>query len=223
MLDRLDAAFKRERLFISETSHELRTPITICRGHLELTDPDASPEELGQTIDLVVDELDRMARIVQDMGTLARMEDPASLRLDDVPLERLVSDVASKASTILQDRLQVDPPPASSYVRADPQRLTQALINLLTNAGEHTPRGGKVDLRVIRANGHWRFEVTDEGGGLAPGQEAKVFRPFFTDKGSTGSGLGLAIIDGIARAHGGHAGVDNRPGLGATFWVELPR
>ncbi len=224
MLDRLDAAFQRERRFIRETSHELRTPITICRGHLELLDATPDTAELRETVDLVVDELDRMARIVEDMNTLARMEDPASLRYEDIDVDVFVADVASKASTLVDGRLQVTSGPAAGRLRADPQRLTQALINLLGNAALHTPGDTKIELSAAAGGDMWRFEVTDHGDGVPPVEEESVFLPFCTGSSpAPGSGLGLAIVSGIARAHGGAAGLDNRPGSGATFWVEVPR
>jgi len=223
MLDRVETAFERERMFVRETSHELRTPITIARGHLEVLGPDPSPLELQETVAIVVDELDRIARLVEDMGTLARMEDPRTLRVDRVALDRFVADVATKALTILDGRLRVAPASQDASVRVDPQRMTQALINLLKNAEEHTSGDGPIDLKVVGEARAWRFEVADAGGGVAPGEEQLVFRPFVSRKAANGSGLGLAIVSGIARAHGGSAGVENRPGDGATFWVRIPR
>ncbi len=223
MLDRLDAAFQRERRFIRETSHELRTPITICRGHLELLDPSPDATELRETVDLVVDELDRMARIVEDMNTLARMEDPASLRRESIDVDAFVAEVAAKASTLVDGRLQVTSGPAAEHLTADPQRLTQALINLLRNAAQHTPFDAKIELRAVAVRDRWRFEVVDHGVGVPPADEESVFLPFCTGSSrSPGNGLGLAIVSGIARAHGGVAGLDNRPGSGATFWLEVP-
>jgi len=225
MLDRLEAAFERERRFIRESSHELRTPITICRGHLEVLGPSPTPEELRETVDLVIDELQRMARIVEDMNLLARMEDPSSLRREPVQVDRLVEEVAAKSVPLLNGQLRVSSLAGlEQTVDADSQRLTQALINLVNNAQRHTPVGTPVEIRVIDEPSAWRFEVVDQGQGLNPADEATVFRPFIT--GSTlspGNGLGLAIVSGIARAHGGEAGLDNRPGAGATFWVRVPR
>jgi len=224
MLGRLDAAFQRERLFIRETSHELRTPITICRGHLELLDPVPTAAELQDTVELVIDELDRMARIVEDMNTLARMEDPASLRREDVDVDVLIADVAAKAATLTDGRLQVTSAPAAGRLRADPQRLTQALINLLKNAAQHTPSDAKIELLVSAVDDRWRFEVTDHGDGVPKAEEESVFLPFCTGGSrAAGNGLGLAIVSGIARAHGGTTGLDNRPSSGATFWLEVPR
>jgi len=223
MLARLEASFERERIFIRESSHELRTPITICRGHLEVMSDVPDAEEVDETRSVLLDELDRMTRIIEDMNDLAFMEDPDSLRRSPVELDRFVSDVAAKARPLLDGRLQIHPVPSRAPVHGDPQRLTQALINLLKNARDHTPDGTPIDLRVVADNGSWRFEVADHGGGLPAGQEDHVFEPFFKRDFSSGSGLGLAIVSGIARAHGGAAGVENRRGEGATFWMRIPR
>ncbi len=224
MLDRLDDSLQRERRLIRETSHELRTPITIVRGHLEVLGPDPDAQELSETTELVLDELDRMARLVEDMALLARMEDAASLRTGEVPVGRLVSSVAARAEPLLGRPLLLQGQLPSGTVRADEQRLVQALINLVGNAGTHTPDGTPIALSVSRHAHDWRFEVCDEGGGLPPDQELAVFEPFHTGGSrAAGSGLGLAIVLGIARAHGGGAGLDNRPGSGATFWISVPR
>jgi signal transduction histidine kinase len=223
MLSRLETSVTRERTFIRQSSHDLRTPITICRGHLEVLSPEPSSAELDETRELVLDELARMARIVDDMEDLAFMEDPASLRRSTVELDRFVSELTAKAGPLLGSRLRAQPDVPRDELRADPQRLTQALINLLRNAREHTPAETPIDLRVVRDNGSWRFEVADHGGGLAAEHEARAFEPFFKREHSAGSGLGLAIVSGIARAHGGTAGLDNREGEGATFWVRIPR
>jgi signal transduction histidine kinase len=223
MLEALEASFRRERTFIRESSHELRTPITICRGHLEVLPPDPAPDELPETVATVLDELARMTRIVDDMAELAYMEDPASLRSGEVHLERFLPAVASKAGPLLNGRLRVAPVSGDDSIRADSQRLTQALINLLANARDHTPDGTPIELRVVSEPAACRFEVADAGGGLSPEDEQHAFQPFYKGGASGGSGLGLAIVSGIARAHGGAAGLENRRGEGATFWIRVPR
>lgn len=224
MLDRLDGSLARERRFIRETSHELRTPITILRGHLELLGSDASPEEFEETTELLLDELDRMARLVEDMALLARMEDPSTMRITDVDIGDFMTSIASKAQPLLDRPLPTPPAREAGTLRADEHRLTQALINLLANADTHTPAGTTIELSVHDRPDSWRFEVCDDGGGLALADEGAIFEPFHTGRrGSPGSGLGLAIVLGIAKAHGGDAGVVNRPGHGAIFWVQIPR
>jgi two-component system, OmpR family, sensor kinase len=223
MLGRLHAAFGRERRFISEASHELRTPITICRGHLEVLSPSPEPDEVRETVDIVVDELGRLGRIVEDMTTLARVDDPEFLRPREIALDDFMDDVGVKARMLLDGRLTVERPPPASVLRADPERLTQALLNLLNNAALHGD-GGRVELRLVGERDTWRFEVADEAGGVPEGQEENLFRPFHRGRTRVaGRGLGLAIVRGIAEAHRGSAGVDNRPGEGATFWIRVPR
>lgn len=224
MLTRLEAAFRRERRFISEASHELRTPITICRGHLEVLGPNPKTEEVREAIDVVIDELARLGRIVEDMTTLARVDDPTFLRPRELALDEFVEGVGIKAEALLDGRLRVQTPTEGTIVRADPDRLTQALLNLLNNAAVHGRADGPVELRVVPEPKSWRFEVADHAGGLPADQEENVFRPFHRGKSvPAGRGLGLAIVRGIAEAHRGSAGVENRPGQGATFWVRVPR
>jgi signal transduction histidine kinase len=209
--------------FMSAVSHELRTPITICRGHLDVLGEDPSPEELRGTIELVMDELDRMARLVEDITMLVRQEDRSFLRRQQVDPAELMNDVARKVFPFLDGHLSVRPGPADARMDADPHRLEQALVNLLHNAAVHTPAGTRVELRLIAERRMWRFEVSDRGPGLAPGDEERMFQQFTHGSSSKGSGLGLAVVRSIARAHGGEAGVDNRPGDGTTFWLSVPR
>jgi len=209
--------------FMSTVSHELRTPLTIVRGHLEILRDDPTPEAVNDTTDLVLDELDAMARLIDDLSVLARGEDPSSLRPAALDAADVVGDVAQKVRPILDGRLHVDPVPEGAVVIADPIRLRQALLNLLHNAGVHTRPGSPVVLRVVSERHAWRFEVDDEGGGLLPGEEDHAFSSFWHGARSSGSGIGLGVVRTIARAHGGTAGVENRPGEGATFWLTIPR
>jgi signal transduction histidine kinase len=223
MLDALEAAFQRERQFISEASHELRTPLTICRGHLEVLGDNPTPQELAEVRALVVAELARMGRIVEDMATLARTEHPEFLQAEPVQVDRFVEELAATASPLLDGRLRAEPVAPDVVLWADPQRLTQALLNLLGNANIHAPGTSPVDLRVRRKPDGVSFEVTDRGRGLPAGKEESVFQPFRRlNPKAPGTGLGLAIVKGIAEAHGGGAGARNRPGYGVTFWLLIP-
>ncbi len=223
-MDNLRQLDEMREAFLSAASHELRTPITICRGHLDVLSEEAAPEEVRTVKETLVDELSLMDRLVEDLAALVRLDDHALLRIELTPLGTLLTSIATKAEPILGDRLRVEYGTAGATVRADPQRMTQALLNLLRNAAEHARGNGPVHLRARTGPASWLFEVADEGGGLSPGDEQLVFEPFSTGSSpSAGSGLGLSIVRQIARAHGGEAGVDNRPGQGATFWVRIPR
>lgn len=222
MLERLDASFRREQRFIREASHELRTPITICRGHLEVLGADPDPADVQEAIAVVVDELGRMGRIVEDMATLARVEDPGFVRAESVDLARFIADVSRAAEPLLEGRLRTGEVPDGATVRCDAQRLAQAVLNLLQNAHRHGGPG-PVSLDVRRDGAMWRIEVSDNGGGVPVGDEERIFRPFARGGSrAPGSGLGLAIVRGIAEAHGGRAGLVNRVGEGATFWIAVP-
>jgi signal transduction histidine kinase len=210
--------------FLSAVSHELRTPITICRGHLEVMDEAVGAREVRAVKQTLVGELDLMDRLVADLTTLARVGDRILVKVKPLPLDDFVGSIVAMAEPILGDRLLVDHDTTGATIRADPQRLTQALLNLLQNAARHAHGDGPVRLRVQTEPATWRFEVADTGGGLPPGEEQAVFEPFRTASSRTGrTGLGLAIVRGIARAHGGEAGVVNRPREGAAFWVRIPR
>ena len=206
-------------------SHELKTPITISRGHLEVLGPSPTPEEIRRAIELVLDELDRMGRIVDDLETLKLMEDPGALERHPTGLARFLGDVAAKARPLLGDRLRVRLADVDgATVPIDRQRLTQAVLNLLRNAAIHGSPGGPIELAVSEDPDCWRVEVTDRGGGLPSGQEEELFLPLRTGpSAAAGSGLGLSIVRAIAEAHGGSAGVENHPGLGASFWVRVPK
>ncbi len=236
-LEQIELALRRERdrtehlreldemkdAFLSAVSHELRTPVTICRGHLDVLEEGASEREVRAVKETLLDELDLMGRLVEDLTTLARMDDPALLRMESLPLGSFLTSITTKAEPILGDRLLPESDIGDVTLRADPQRLTQALLNLLRNAAEHARGDRPVRFRVGAESSSWRFEVADEGGGLTPGDEQVVFEPFSTGSSPTGgTGLGLSIVRGIARAHSGESGVVNRPGRGATFWITIP-
>lgn len=224
MLDRVQGALHRERRFLSEVSHELRTPITICRGHVEVLEPTPSLEEVAEAREVLLSELDRMSRLVEDMTTLARAENPGFVRLEKVDVDRFLTELGSSAQMLLNGRLHVERTSSAKLaVSADPQRLTQALLNLLQNAAVHAPAGGPVVLNVDRETDAWRFEVRDGGTGLTTEESRRVFEPFARGRtAAPGSGLGLAIVRGIAEAHGGSVGVESDPGHGATFWIRVP-
>jgi len=223
MLDRLEAAFDSQRAFVSDASHELRTPITIVRGHLELLGDD--PEERRETIALVTDELDRMSRFVDDLLLLARAERDDFLRVGEVELGALTDELAEKASALGKRSWRVSDR-GEAVLIADRQRLTQAMMGLAQNAVQHTHEGAVIELGSAR-NGHEaRVWVRDSGPGIAPRDQERVFERFARASArarrSEGAGLGLAIVRAIAEAHGGRVELESRLGHGSTFTLVLP-
>ncbi|RIK45050.1 MAG: two-component sensor histidine kinase [Chloroflexi bacterium] len=221
MLDRLEDAFAAQRRFIDDAGHELRTPITVIRGHLELLEVD--PDNRAETIALVMDELDRMTRMVEDLLLLAKSETPDFLQLDTVDVGDLVQDIANKATALAPRDFIVEVAPRIKIV-ADRQRLTQALINLVRNAIEHTPASSPIWIGNRVAGASVEIWVRDAGPGIAAADQERIFERFARAgaRRSDGAGLGLAIVKAIAEAHGGRVTVASRLGAGATFTLILP-
>jgi two-component system OmpR family sensor kinase len=222
ILDRLERAFRTQRAFVDDAGHELRTPITIIRGQLELLDED--PEERRKTVALVTDELDRMARIVNDLLILARAEQPDFLYLEVVDVQALTEEVHAKATALAPRRWEIERV-AQGRVVADRQRLTQALVQLSQNATSHTAEGDLVALGSAIADGEASFWVRDSGPGIRQEDHRRIFERFSrgaVGRRTEGAGLGLAIVRAIAVAHGGRVDVESRPGEGATFTVRMP-
>lgn len=225
MLDRIEAGFTTQRQFLDDAGHELRTPITIVRGHLELMDLDDDPTEHAETRALVLDELDRMGRLVDDLTTLAKSGRPDFLRSGLVDLRALVEDVHDKARALAPRRWELAGG-ADGMLWADRHRLTQALVQLADNAAKHTRPSDLVTVGSSRGDGMVRLWVEDTGSGVDPGDAERIFDRFTRGRdggrGSDGSGLGLAIVAAIAKAHGGQVTLRSSPGEGATFTLELP-
>ena len=223
MLDRLEGAFASQRAFVSDASHELRTPITIVRGHLELLGDD--PKERRETIALVTDELDRMSRFVDDLLLLARAERDDFLRLDDLELGALTDELLDKAGALASRAWSLDGR-AEALLHADRQRLTQAVMGLAQNAVEHTAEGDPIWLGSAANGREARLWVRDAGPGVPPADQQRIFERFARTQASRrrseGAGLGLAIVRAIADAHGGHVELVSRPGVGSTFTVAIP-
>jgi two-component system OmpR family sensor kinase len=223
MLDRLEEAFAGQRQFVSDASHELRTPITIVRGHLELLGDD--PDERRETITLVTDELDRMSRFVDDLLLLAKAERDDFLRVSQLELGALTDELLDKASALGKRRWQLESR-GEAVIVGDRQRLTQALMGLAQNAVQHTSEGDPVWLGSDVDHHEARLWVRDSGPGVAPEDQERIFSRFArasaSRRRSEGAGLGLAIVRAIAEAHGGRVLLSSRPGDGATFTLVIP-
>ncbi|MFI7616646.1 sensor histidine kinase [Nonomuraea terrae] len=223
MLDRLEHAFVVQRHFMDDAGHELRTPITVIRGHLELMGDD--PDDRAETLALVTDELDRMNRIVDDLLTLAKAEQPGFLNLDNVELADLTVSVVAKARGLGERKWRVDEV-AEARLPADRQRLTQAMMQLLANAVRHTTDDDLIAVGSAVRDGRVDLWVRDSGPGVPPADRERIFGRFVRGEGRTsaqeGAGLGLAIVKSIAQAHGGTVQVMDGPGGGACFVISLP-
>jgi two-component system, OmpR family, sensor kinase len=223
MLDRLEHAFANQRAFLNDAGHELRTPITIIRGHLELEGDD--PAERRTNRALVLEELDRMGRIVEDLLVLARAEEPDFLRREAFDLDVLTTDLLSNART-LADRDWRLGGIGHSVLVADRQRLTQAVMNLLDNAARHTDPGEPIELGSSLANGQARLWVRDGGPGIPVEDQGRIFERFARahdgHRKAGRAGLGLAIVRAVAEAHHGRVDVHSSPGTGATFTIAIP-
>jgi two-component system OmpR family sensor kinase len=220
MLGRLEAALERERTFVADASHELRTPLAILKAELELAlRAGRTREELEAALRSAAEETDRLTSLAEDLLVIARADDGA-LPLRPAPLAaaELLGSVAARFPGRAVARA-----PDGMRVEADPERLKQALGNLVDNALRHG--GTSVELAAERSDGRIELHVRDDGPGFPPGFLDAAFERFTRAdpaRSRGGAGLGLAIVDMIARAHGGEAGARNLPAGGADVWISLP-
>jgi signal transduction histidine kinase len=223
MLERLEAAFATQRRFIDDAGHELRTPITVIRGHLDVMGDD--PDDRRRTLELVSDELERMSRMVDDLLTLARTEQPDFLRLRPVDLDELTIRMFDNARGLGARDWRLDTT-ADGRGTVDEQRLMQAVLQLAANATRHTQEGETIALGSAVGDGEIRFWVRDTGPGVPVVERDRIFERFYRGRSgyrrSDGAGLGLSIVQAIAEAHGGRVELDSTPGDGATFVIIVP-
>ncbi|MDU0968427.1 MAG: HAMP domain-containing sensor histidine kinase [Actinomycetaceae bacterium] len=248
MIDRLQKAFESQRHLLNDAGHELRTPLTVVQGHLELMDPN-DPEDVVHTRDLVLDEVARMHRMTEDLIDVARASTPNFVRPQKTSLTELTLDVLQNAAQLGDQRFSLDNL-GEGEIWADPQRLTQALLQLAENAtkfsepGSHIYIGSgiNVDPQIIgptgavipttpvmapgagRPVGQWAcLWVRDEGIGIEPRNARRVFDRFArVDHSKPGSGLGLTIVAAIASAHHGSLELRSVPGHGSVFALFIP-
>jgi two-component system OmpR family sensor kinase len=223
MLDRLEAAFVGQRRFLDDAGHELKTPLTVLRGHLELLDV-GDPDEMAETRELLLDEVDRMSRLVGELILLAKSDRPDFVTPRPVDLTGLTVDTLAKARG-LGDRTWVLDETASVTLSLDEQRLTQALLQLCDNAVKHTGPGDTIALGSSYDGSAARLWVRDSGPGVAPEHREQIFERFgrsAVPDDDEGFGLGLSIVRAIARAHGGNVSLEDEEPRGARFVITLP-
>ncbi|EAW34469.1 cell wall metabolism sensor histidine kinase WalK [Lyngbya sp. PCC 8106] len=222
MMDRLEAAFTSQQALINDASHELRTPITIIDCHLEQLTTDS--QEQKKIVKLLKDELNRMNRLVNDLLLLAKAERPDFLNCEIVEIGSLTEELYTKATTLAKRNwcLEVK---GTGRIIADPQRLTQAFLNLAHNATKYTSEDDVITVGATISKGKFSLWVRDTGEGIDTAHQKKIFERFERDvngRRSEGLGLGLAIVKAIASAHQGWVELESQVGIGATFTIVIP-
>jgi two-component system, OmpR family, sensor kinase len=218
----VEDAFSRQRRFVSDASHELRTPLTAIRGQLELLGRRQAPSggEVLRVEAIVGTEMARLERLVEDLLTLARLDEGTPLRRAAIDLVPFLRGIAEAEPGIALGPL------AAGTLDADADRLTQVLRNLVANARRHAGEGGRVELSAVAERGKLAIRVDDDGPGIPRAERARIFDRFHRseaarDRDSGGSGLGLSIARSIAELHGGRIRVGDSPLGGARLSVEL--
>lgn len=220
MLDRLESSFVTQRQLLDDAGHELRTPLTVLRGHLELVDAD-NPEDVRATRALLLDEVDRMARLVGDLLMLAKSHRPDFVRMQTIDVETLTQEVMDKIRALGRRQWVLDET-AHGTAEIDGQRITQALLQLADNAVSHTQESDEIHLGSRLADGNLQFWVRDTGPGVRPEDHDAIFERFRrVDRNDEGFGLGLSIVSAIVEAHGGRVSLDHTE-RGATFRLSIP-
>jgi heavy metal sensor kinase len=232
MLGRLQGAMRREQRFVADASHELRTPLTNLRAEIDLAlRHPGDANALREALESSGEETDRLVRLTRDLLLLAQSNEGSSAVVrEPVDLGRLAEQAATGFRARADERqvtVRVDAP-AGLLVQVDPDRIRQAIENLIDNALSHAPPGTSVDVRVEASADAVRLTVDDQGPGFDDEFLPRVFEPFSrADEGRTrgagGTGLGLAIVEAIVHDHDGTAQACQRPGGGGRVVVELPR
>lgn len=233
MLSRLDATFQAQKQFVADSSHELRSPLTVIKGNLELWRKARTEDDRQIAAAAIEQETARMTRLVENLLFLAQMEAAPSranqpVLREAVELDSLLLTVYQQARTIGRAHHIALAHEDVVMVQGDRDQLQQLLLNLVDNAIKYTPAGGTISLGLY-GEGDWaRLEVADSGIGIPTDEVPHIFDRFYrSDKARSrtmgGAGLGLAIVREVAEAHGGRVEVFSTPGQGTLFRVWLPR
>ena len=238
MLTRIEESFaarteseSRLRRFVADASHELRTPLTAIRGFAELHRQGAVTGDVDtkELIARIERESMRMSALVEDLLTLARLDQGPKMEVKPVNLSEVVSDAVASAKAAGPGHIIELSAGSEIYALGDSNRIYQVVANLLANARVHTPEGTKIKVAITQSDSEVLISVSDNGPGLSEKDREKIFERFYRvdpsrqrSSGSDGSGLGLSIVDAVMRAHGGFVSVDSKLGEGATFTLHFP-
>jgi signal transduction histidine kinase len=223
MMDRLESSFISQRNFVNDAGHELRTPITIMRGYLELMA--SNPDDLQENLAIIMDELDRMSGFVDDLILLAQAERPNFLQLEIVDTTAITQEIFDKAQALASRNWQLEAA-AKGKIVVDPQRIIQAVMHLARNATEHTKTTDAILIGSKIYKGRVHFWVQDRGEGIDIENQQRIFDRFARvpnrPRSSKGAGLGLSIVNAITEAHRGYVTLYSQVGAGSTFTIVLP-
>ena len=222
------------RRFVSDASHELRTPLAAISGYCELYSMGGVPNErVDEVMGRIQSESTRMASLVEDLLTLARLDEGRPLEITDIDLVKLAGNAVFDLQALDPTRsvaltsLSGHKPPMTLVTQADRDRISQVFTNLIGNIVRYTPAGSPVEIALGKTGDTAVVEFRDHGPGIAEADQSRVFERFYradTSRARTqgGSGLGLAIIAGIINAHRGNATLSKTKGGGLTVRIELP-
>ena len=229
MIDTNRTTEARLRRFVADASHELRTPLTTLRGYSALYESGGLPTgpEIDDAMRRIGQESARMSRIVDDLLLLARLDERREQAVEPVALDAVLRDVVSDARIIQPERPITATCEPALVVMGDRDHLLQAVTALVSNALRHTDPDAPIAITGVQRGADARIAVDDRGPGIDPDSIDHVFERFYrADTGrartSGGTGLGLSIVAAIVESHGGRCGVDSAPGIGSTFWIEIP-
>jgi heavy metal sensor kinase len=231
MLQKLAEGIEEQKRFLSDAAHELRTPLALMKSSLQLAQ--SQPRTTGfyeQTIRQVLEDLDRLNRLIQQMLELSRLESlPARLEWEPLDLGQLLEEIVDSFTEYARERgFSLVYQRGAARVFGHPEQLRRLFSNLLENAVQYGPAGTPITVRLETDNRVIRVHVHDEGGQIPPEDCAHLFDRFYRvhkarDRNSGGTGLGLSIANEIAVLHGGQIVVQSNPQEGTTFTVQLPK
>ncbi len=227
MIEKLDRVFQSQKFFVADASHELRSPLTVIKGNLDLIKRNLGEKDRAEALRAITIETDRMVKIVDDLLILAEVESGNIEHQEVVSLKKVLSSEAERASRLTGNRKIIIEQQEDLTIKGDSHRLKLLFWNLIDNAIKYTDDGGIIRLSLYRDNEWACLEIADTGKGIESYHLTNIFDRFYrTDKVRTraqgrGIGLGLAIVKGIAEQHGGKVTVKSEPGKGSVFTVFL--